>query len=154
MRIREAFPADLPAASQLWYERQCLLQQSESLIQFAPDALAMWQRAASGWLVDDKAAMFVAELRDELAGFAAVGICAGEAGLRPPWVGRLLAMAVDLHQPHAALSSQLLERVGIWLRRHDVDALEIDAPIAYPVEAAFWRGRGARPRSQRYWLPL
>lgn len=154
MLIREAFPADLPAASQLWFERQCLLQQSESLIQFAPDTLSVWQRAASDWLAGDKAAMFVAELRDELAGFVAVGICAGPAGLQPAWVGRLLAMAVDLHQPHAALSSQLLERAGIWLRRHGVAALEIDAPSLYPVEAAFWRGRGARPRSQRYWLPL
>lgn len=154
MLIRETSPADLPAASQLWFERQCLLQQGESLIQFAPDALPAWQRAASDWLSDDKTAMFVAESRDELAGFVAVGICAGEAGLTPPCVGRLLAMAVDLHQPHGALSSQLLERAGIWLRSHGVGALEIDAPSGYPVEAAFWRGQGARPRSQRYWLSL
>ncbi|MCY4464252.1 MAG: hypothetical protein OXE46_01805 [Chloroflexi bacterium] len=154
MLIREASPADLPAASQLWFERQCLLQQSESLVQFLPDALRAWQRTASDWLADDKAAMFAAALRDELAGFLAVGICAGEAGLGPAPVGRLLAMAVDLHQPHAALSSQLLARAGMWLRAQGIDVLEIDAPIAYPVEAAFWRGQGARPRSQRYWLPL
>lgn len=154
MLIREASPADLPAASQLWYERQCLLQQSESLVQFAPDAQAAWQRAASDWLADDNATLFVAELRGELAGFAAAGICAGEAGLRPACVGRLLAMAVDLHQPQSALSSQLLERAVDWLRLQGVAALEVDAPFYYPVEAAFWRGLGARPRSQRYWLSL
>ncbi|MCY4147712.1 MAG: hypothetical protein OXE95_12060 [Chloroflexi bacterium] len=154
MLIREAFPADLPAASQLWFERQCLLQQSEPLIQLAPDALSMWQRTASDWLTDEKAAMFVGESRGELAGFVAVGICADAAGLQPAWVGRLLAMAVDLHQPHAALSSQLLEEVEAWLRRHTIEALEIDVPLFYPVEAAFWRGRGARPRSHRYWLSL
>ena len=154
MLIREASPADLPAASQLWYERQCLLQQSEPLIQFAPDPQAKWQRAASDWLADDKAALFVAELRGELAGFVAVGICAGEAGLRPACVGRLLAMAIDLHQAQSALSSQLLERASAWLRSQGVASLEVDVPFYYPVEAAFWRGRGARQRSQRYWLTL
>ncbi len=154
MLIREASPADLPAASQLWYERQCLLQQADARIQFLPDALSLWQRAASDWLAGDQAALFVAELRAELAGFVAVGISVGEVGLQPPLVGRLLAMAVDLHQPHASLSSQLLARAGAWLRGQGIAALEIDAPSAYPVEAAFWRGLGARPRSQRFRLSL
>ena len=154
MLIREATPADLPAASQLWYERQCLLQQSDPRIQFAPDALRAWQAAAKGWLADDAAVLFVAQLSEELAGFLAVRICAGEVGLIPARVGRLLAMAVDLHQPQSALSSQLLERAGGWLRGRCVATLEVDPPLHYPVEVAFWRGLGARPWSQRYRLPL
>ena len=63
-------------------------------------------------------------------------------------------MAVDLHQPHSGLSSLLLEHASEWLRRQGIYTLQVDAPIAYPVETAFWRGQGAKARSQRLWLPL
>ena len=113
-----------------------------------------WQREAGMWLADEESALFVAEARGELAGYLAVGIRAGEAGLQPASVGRVLSMAVDLHQPHTGLSSRLLEHASEWLRGRGIDTLQVDAPIAYPVEAAFWRGQGAKAVSQRLWLPL
>ena len=154
MRIRPATLADLTAASQLWHERVCLLQQTDGLIQLRADAMIAWQREAGKWLAVDDCAVFVAEAQGELTGYIAVIVCAGEAGLNPERVGRLLSMAIDLHQPRAGLSSLLLEHASAWLRENGADALQVDAPLAYPVEAAFWRGQGAKAVSQRLWLPL
>ena len=123
-------------------------------MQLRADARVAWQREAGEWLAGDDCALFVAEAQDELTGYIAVSVCAGEAGLNPERVGIVLSMAVDLHQPHAGLSSLLLEHASEWLRGQGIAALEIDAPIVYPVEAAFWRGQGAKARSQRLWLPL
>ncbi len=154
MRIRGANAADLPAASQLWLERLFLLQQSDNLIQPSADARADWLQAARGWLAGEDSALFVAESAGELVGVAAVDICDGEVAMQPARLGRLLALAVDLHEAHPALSSRLLGKANDWLRGQGVTTLQIDAPAAYPVETAFWRGQGARLRSNRYWLSL
>ena len=154
MRIREANADDLPAASQLWLERLYLLQQGDHLIQPTADARADWLHAARGWLDADDCAVFVADCGAELLGVTAVNICEGDAAVLPARVGRLLALAVDLHAAHPALSSRLLDCARDWLRGQGVTTLQIDAPASYPVETAFWRGQGAKLRSQRYWLPL
>ena len=154
MRIRPATAADLPAASQLWLERQYLLQQSDSLLQLSAAAQSDWLNAARAWLTSEDSALFVAENDGELIGVLVVDICAGDIATQPARLGKLRALAVDLHCAHPALSSRLLGAARGWLRGRGVTTLQVDAPAAYPVESAFWRGQGARLRSQRYWLPL
>ena len=154
MRIRPAIADDLPAASQLWLERAYLLQQASRLIQPSDNAREQWLHAAQGWLDADGCAVFVAECGGGLAAVAAVDICKGEIAMQPARLGRLLAFAVDLHEAHPALSSRLLACLREWLRAQGVTTLQIDAPASYPVETAFWRGQGAKLRSNRYWLPL
>ena len=154
MRIRRATANDLPAASQLWMERIFLLRESDSLLRPRADAREAWLCAAREWLESERCAVFVAEGEGALAGFVAVGVCAGDIGMQPQCIGRLLGMALDLHAPHPALGSRLLERASDWLRGRGISTLAVDAPAAYPLENAFWRGQGAKQREQRFWLPL
>lgn len=154
MRIRLAREADLGAAAQLWFDRLALLQQSNARYRPLPDAVNRWRSAAKGWIASDQCAFFVAAEADALLGFIVVGAADGPAGREPERIGILLEMAVDLHQSHRGMSRSLLASAEAWLRTKDIDTLAVDAPSAYPVEAAFWHGQGAKPHSTTYWLAI
>ncbi len=154
MRIRLAEAPDIQAAARLWRERVALLQQSDPSLRLLPDAVALWSEAAQKWIGDTNIRFLVGEKRGALVGFAVVGIAPGKPGRQPQSRGVLLEMAVDLHDTHRGLSDQLLAQATRWLRESGVALLEIEAPARCPVEGAFWRARGARPRSECLWLPL
>ena len=146
MQIRLAEPPDIHAAAQLWFERLALLQQTDPHIKLLPDAKARWSRAALRWIGDETVRVFVGEKQGALVGFAVVGIAPGKPGLQPRRRGLLLEMAVDLHATHRGLSDQLLAQARRWLRKSGVAQLDIELPARCPVEAAFWRARGAVSR--------
>ena len=154
MQIRPAVASDLPAATQLWFDRITLLQQTDLRIALLPDARRDWRETALNWIADKRILFLVAENKEELVGFAAVKIGPGQPGLHPKQLGILLEMAVDMHETHRGLSDQLLSRAKRWLASAGVTQLEVDVPARYPVEAAYWRARGATACSERLWLRL
>lgn len=154
MKIRPAESSDLESASQLWFDRINLLQQTDWHIHLAPDAISEWRTNARSWIDDEEVGFLIAERNDTLIGFVAVEIAAAEPGLRPKRNGVLLDMAVDLHATHRGLSEQLLDQAKRWLSANEVTQLEVDVPARYPVEAAFWRSQGATLRFERRWLRI
>lgn len=152
--VRVAVEADLPRAAQLWQERAFLLQQSDALQQFQAQPTFDWQRKAKSWLQNDKCAFFVAEVGEHVRAFMVLMIAEGPAGMQPPAVGKVLEMALDLHEPHAGLGSALLEAARTWLKARDIENLVVDVPARYPVEEAFWRAQGGRARYSQHWLTL
>lgn len=154
MRIRLAQETDLGAAARLWFDRLALLQQSNARFQPLPDAVSRWRSAAEAWINAEGCAFFVAVQAGALLGFIVVGAADGPAGRRPERIGVVLEMAVDLHQPQPGLSGSLLASAKTWLRAQEIDILAVDAPSAYPVEAAFWQAQGANPHSTSYWLAI
>ena len=154
MLIRRAKTSDLPAAAQLWLDRIALLQQSDPQVRLLPEARARWSEAARGWIADESVAAFVGEKAGSLVGFAVVGIVAGKPGLHPPRRGTLIEMTLDLHATHPGLSDQLLAEAKSWLTAQGATQLEVEAPARCPVEAAFWRGRGAAIIAETLRLPL
>ena len=154
MKIRRAETADLEAASQLWFDRINLLQQTDPNIRLLPAAKEAWRSTARSWIADEKVHFLASEKGEHLIGLIAVGLVEGMPGLHPQRKGVLLDMAVDLHEAHRGSSEQLLERAKCWLSAKNVTQLEIDVPARYPVEVAFWRAQGARLRSERHWLRI
>jgi GNAT superfamily N-acetyltransferase len=154
MIIRPAETADLEAATQLWFDRIHLLQQTDSHIQLLPAAEDAWRSKARSWIADDKVLFLVSAKCERLFGMIAVDVVEGRPGLHPQRRGVVLDMAVDLHETHRGASEQLLERAKNWLSAQNVTQLEIDVPARYPVEAAFWRAQGARLRFERHWLRI
>lgn len=154
MQIRPAESSDLEPASQLWFERINLLQQSDWHIQLAPNAIEEWRSIARCWIADERVRFLVALRDDMLIGLVAVEIAPGEPGLHPQRRGLLLDMVVDLHATHPGLSEQLLDQAKRWLSANEVTQLEVDVPARYPVEAAFWRAQGAELRFERRWLRI
>ena len=154
MQIRPAKSSDLPAAAQLWFDRITWLQQADARIKLLPDAREHWSAAAASWISGEQTRFLVAEHNGKLVGFIVVQIAAGKAGLRPKRRGVLLEMAVDLHERHRGLSDRLLEFAKRWLAARGATEIEVDAPARYPVEAAFWRAKGAVLSAERFRLPL
>ena len=154
MQIRLAQETDLGAAARLWFDRLALLQQSNARFQPLPDAVNRWCSAAKGWINSEHCAFFVAVQADALLGFIVIGAEEGPAGRQPERIGVVLEIAVDLHQPQRGMSRSLLASAKAWLRAKEIGILAVDAPSAYPVEAAFWQGQGANPHSTTYWLAL
>ena len=154
MKIRAAQSSDLESASQLWFDRMNLLQQTDWQIKLLPDAKEHWRTTASNWIADDQVRFLVAENNEELIGLIAVGLAEGTPGLYPQRKAVLLDMAVDLHATHRGLGKQLLDMAKRWLSAKDVTQLEVDVPARYPVETAFWRAQGAELRFERRWLRI
>lgn len=154
MKIRLAQASDLRAASALWHERAALLQQTDFAFRPLPNARRVWEERAALWLEDRETAFFVAENNEGLIGFAAVGIVDGQAGLRPRRMGRLIEMVLDLHQPHPGLGRRLLAGAKTWLKARGIEAMAVDSPARYPLEAAFWRSQGAKLRFHGYWMAV
>ncbi len=154
MKIRAAESSDLESASQLWFDRMNLLQQTDWQIKLLPDAKEDWRTKASSWIADDQVRFLVAENNEELIGLIAVGLAKGMPGLYPQRKAVLLDMAVDLHATHRGLGKQLLDMAKRWLSAKNVTELEVDVPAHYPVETAFWRAQGAELRFERRWLRI
>ncbi len=154
LAIRYAVEADLKQAALIWRERAALLQQSDDLQQLNPEGLLAWQRQARSWLKQDHCGFFVGEVKEVLSGYMVVTICAGPAGLEPAALGKVVDMAVDLHESHPGLGGALLDAARQWLKAHDIGYLTVDVPARYPVEEAFWRAQGARLRFNQNWLAL
>ncbi len=154
MRIRSAKETDLSAAAQLWFERMSLLRESDPNLRLAPKAVALWQERAMGWIHDRDRAFYVAIADAEVTGFLVVGAKDNPPWLLPARVGRLVEMALDLHQSRRGQSRALLERAADWLRARDIAILEIQSWSCYPVEEAFWRAQGAKLRRSGFWLKL
>ena len=154
MNIRLAEESDLEKAAELWAERAALLQQSGPFHLTVPDGSAKWKSAAKSWLTDDSFVFHVAVEGSALAGYAVATVCYGLPGLVPSQVGRVVDMAVDLHRAQRGLAASLLDATRSWLAARQISVLTIDVPVAYPVEEAFWRAQGARPRFNQHWLTL
>lgn len=154
MEIRPAEPSDLLAASQLWFDRVTLLQQTDPHLKLLPDAIADWRTSARSWIADDQIRFLVAVKGEALIGLVAVEVAAGKPGFHPQRRGLLLEMVVDLYDTHHRLSEQLLDQAKRWLAAMKVTRMEVDVPAHYPVEAAFWRAQGARLRFERRWLKI
>ena len=153
MHVRRADAGDLDAAAKLWQERAALIQQSDALPQtlLSPET---WRDAAMRWLDASDTACFVACDGCALRGFIIVSLADTTPGNREARRGRMVDMALDLHQAHPGLASSLLNAARDWLTARGANMLTVDAPAQYPVEIAFWQAQGARPRFTQYWLPL
>jgi len=154
MHVRHAKQSDIAQASFLWYERIALLQQTDSYFTALPSATQVWGEAANNWLNNDKFGFFVAESDLSVVGYMVVTIIDGPVGLRPEKLGKLIDMALDLHQTHGGLGRELLKHVNLWLEQRNVHVLTVDAPLRYPVEEAFWRSQGAKARFNEYWMTI
>lgn len=154
LAIRFAVEGDLRQASLLWNERASLLQQSDDLQPLNQERILDWQRRARSWLTNDKCGFFVGEVNESISGYMVIMISEGPAGLGPVVVGKVIDMAVDLHESRPGLSSALLDEARKWLQARDIAYLTVDVPARYPVEEAFWRAQGARTRFNQNWLAL
>ena len=154
MQIDLARESDLERAAQLWFDRQLLLQQSDPLIRLPADALERWRRRAQTWIANEDYAFILARDAEAARGYIVITTCDGPPGLEPARLGKVVDMAIDLHQSHSGLSRRLLGRAKDWLRARGVNRLAVDAPARYPVEEAFWRGQGGRLSSQTFWLEI
>ncbi len=154
LTIRYAVEADLRQAGQIWNERAALLQQTENMPPLKPPQPRAWQRQAQTWLKTAHCGFFVGEAKQLVCGYMVVKICAGPAGLQPATIGKVIDMAVDLHQSQPGLAGDLLDAARQWLLVRDIAYLTVDVPAAYPVEEAFWRAQGARLRYKQNWLAL
>ena len=154
MEIMPAQASHLAAAAELWHRRASLRQQSDAFCQLAREPKAAWRSRALGWLHDPESALFVAVDGPGMIGYLAVAVAEGWPGENPRRIGRLLDVAVDLHQPHRGLSAGLLSRACDWLRGKNAGALTIDVPAREAVEQAFWLAQGAAPRFNQHWLRL
>lgn len=152
--IRFAVEEDLRQAVLIWNERVSFLQQSDDLQPLKPERILDWQRQAKSWLTNDKCGFFVGEVNKSIRGYMVIMISEGAAGLGPAVVGKVIDMAVDLHESHPGLSGALLDEARKWLKARDIRFLTVDVPARYPVEAAFWRAQGARTRFNQNWLAL
>ena len=152
--IRFAVERDLKQAAQIWNERASLLQQSDDIQPLNPDRILDWQRQAGSWLTNDKCGFFVGEVDMSISGYIVIMIAEGPAGLGPAIVGKVVDMAVELHESRPGLSGALLDEARKWLKARDVGYLTVDVPARYPVEEAFWRAQGARLRFNQNWLTL
>ncbi len=154
LAIRFAVEEDLRRAALIWNERASLLQQSDDLQPLNPERILDWQRQARSWLTNDKCGFFVGEVNKSISGYMVIMISEGPAGLGPAVVGKVIDMAVDLHESRPGLSGALLDEARNWLKARDVGFLIVDVPARYPVEEAFWRAQGARLRFNQNWLTL
>lgn len=152
--IRLAVEEDLAQASAIWHERVSLLQQSDHFQQSKPARIPEWQRQARSWLNSDQCGFFVGDVNEVVSGYMVVMISSGPAGLEPVFVGKVIDLAIDLHESHSGLVGALLDEASQWLRSRGIDFLAVDVPARYPVEEAFWRAQGARLRFNQNWLAL
>ena len=83
MEIRPAESADLESASQLWFERINLLQQTDWDIRLPHDAKEAWRVIARSWIADETVHFLVSEKSEQLIGLIAVGVVDGMPGLHP-----------------------------------------------------------------------
>ena len=154
MRIRLAEERDLAQAAQLWFERMSLLREADPGLALRHEPASIWQDCARGWIDDEGCAFLVAEDDGALAGWLVVATKDNLPWLRPKRLGVIVDMALDLHQRRPGLSSALLERAADWLRARDIAVLEVQPSAYYPVEEAFWRAKGGRLRTSKFWLKL
>lgn len=154
MIIRVAQQTDLLKLSHIWYERNALLQQSDSYFTLLPDAMQVWRDQATDWLVDDAIGFFVAERDGDLIGYIVVEVQDAPIGYAPEQFGRVADIGLDLHQYHSQLGRKLVEQAKSWLNQFEIDYVVIDVSAKYPVEEAFWRTLGARTRSNTLWMKI
>lgn len=154
LTIRFAIEEDLSQAVLIWNERASLLQQSDDFQPLNPERMLDWQRQARSWLRNDRCAFFVGEVNEIICGYMVIMISEGPAGLGPAVVGKVIDMAVDLHESRPGLSRALVGEARKWLKARDIGFLTVDVPARYPVEEAFWRAQGARLRFNQNWLAL
>lgn len=145
---------DLQQAALIWNERASLLQQWDGLQQLNPERIRFWQRQARSWLSNDECAFYVGEMHERIYGYIVITIAEGPAGLEPAAVGKVIDLAINLHESCPGLSSALLDEARKWLKARDIAFLAVDVPARSPVEEAFWRAQGARLRFNQNWLPL
>lgn len=150
--VRPALNDDIPALTELWYEKWALLSQSDPRIQLALDARARWSSAVSTWLTDPDRCVLVVEDAHPV-GYA-VGMVDAllPPGLIPERVGVILDIALDAHGSHAGAARALVDGLRTWFAARDVDQLVVRTPRRQPVEQAFWRALGAADWMDVLWL--
>lgn len=154
LTIRCALEEDLQQAAFIWSARASLLQQTDDLLPLNPERILDWQQQARTWLKSDKYGFFVGEMNERISGYMAIQTSVGPPGLGPAVVGKVVDMAVDLHESRPGLAGALLDEARDWLKARDIPFLIVDVPARYPVEEAFWRAQGAHRQFNQHWLAL
>lgn len=152
MIIRPAIQSDITVASSLWFERISLLQQSDNYFTPLEDASQVWEAKAGQWIDHDNFGFFVAERDSTLVGYVVVSIISGPVGLQPKLIGNIIDIGLDLHHAHSGLGKEMVQVVREWLIERDIHVLSVSVPSRYPVEEAFWRSIGAKPRFNEFWM--
>ena len=121
-----------------------LLRQVDSRLAPASRDVTEWQQALTGWLEDERCAVYLAESGHEAAGYMIGWLQAAPPGVMPEHYGMITELALDLHTYHGGIGRQLVEALRGWFASHGVSRFVVYVACRHATEQAFWRALGGR----------
>jgi ribosomal protein S18 acetylase RimI-like enzyme len=152
--IRPALPDDLPDLAHLWHEKMILTAQFDPHLRLAPDAMAQWIQAASGWIASIDCHLLVAHYNHDCVGYIIGRVQDAPPGLLPVKVGSVVEMAVDAHARLGGVGSLLMDDLRKWFAEQGVEQVTALVARRNAVEQAFWRAQGAAEWADILWMKL
>lgn len=156
MHIRAAQQTDISILSEYWYDNMVVLQQTHPYLELMPNPRQAWEHQATQWIADDSVKMLASTYRDSLTGCMIGVICDNSPGMMPRQYGLVLQYFLDLHTIYPTLGTgqALFDQMKRAWMHETINQCRVRVWPNAPVQQAFWRGMGAKPRDEHFWLSL
>ena len=158
MLIRPVATDDITLLSEFWYDNMALLQQTNPRVRLLPTARAEWEAFATRSIADATVIFLAAEddASADVLGCIHAMPTANAVGLAPARIGRVGQIVLDIHSPHKQRRTghHLWQAVKSTFAEMAITHVRIEATLTAPVMQAFWRGVGAVPTDNIFWITL
>jgi L-amino acid N-acyltransferase YncA len=153
--VRRAQPADAEGMGRIWQESAELLTQADHRWRVAADGPQRWLAALHGWLGREDTAVFVAERKGQVLGFAVGVVMPNRPGFLPDRVGMVAELAIDSHgRGEGGIGTQLVGAIRAWFAGQGITQLVAPVPTSQPIAQAFWRASGGSVLVNQMWLRI
>ncbi len=154
IRYRRALFRDLDPIIELWASMMAAHEHGDERIVLAPGALPAYRSYAAYHINQEDSRLDVAELDGRVIGFMLLMISRNLPMFQPPLYGYLSDLAVTEDFRRRGIGRELVRRGSDWLRRREIQTIQLQFYNFNRSGESFWRNLGFKPYYTRMWLDL
>jgi GNAT superfamily N-acetyltransferase len=143
--VREAHPGDLPEIVPLWLQLMSFHEELDAGYSMVEDAAERWIRYIAPSFNDESWRIFVAQIEDELVGYAAVVIQDHPPVYVSTKHGVLESIAVSREHRGRGIGKRLVRAAEQWLRSRDVFEMTVRIDERNTASRALFGSRAFEP---------
>jgi ribosomal protein S18 acetylase RimI-like enzyme len=152
--VRPARSGDWEAVLLLWKEMMDVHSAIDPRLSIAPDWRHEVARSVERWLRDGDSRLVVAEVADDVIGFALGGLVYVTLGLKPSMHGQVAHLCVGANWRRRGIGRRLFWALRDWLVERSVPSIHLYVSPVNPVSQHFWRALGFENYISRLWCDL
>ena len=140
--IREAKKADIPGLQELWKEMMDFHKERDTFFTRSEKGHESFATFISENIKNDDWLVLVATLEENLVGYSLATVAEYPPVFAEPRYGHIIDVAVTQRYRRSGVGQQLLKEVQEWLKKREVNRIELQVSVKNEISQAFWKKMG------------